>query len=419
MADWKVCPTHNNDRVLSCGSSGQSRHRDYLCVLVGLNVARKGACALLAAQRGKKSTKKTADKKARTSRRVQAERADAFRRGVNAVVAIVIVLFILFGALEIWLFLGKPGWPIKPRIDRTICLELYFHDNSVTYLVPVHRRVTLAPNDDITIRAVQEFAKGPEDPYLAGVYPDGIPLPAVQIDGRVAMVDLPAEVTSHLGGTARERDLLDALTLTVAAAGECDSVRILVGGEAVEATSEGYDLTAPLEPPAKFNFVPDSALMGESKWVTAYFLDSSGRYLLPLSLEVAIDAEDANEAVERLLRLPPQLAYPPPMPVAPEGYSLERLIIENGAATVDVGVQEVQTAFPDQTVAIFRRAVYLTLKDCCGVSDVKLELNGRDLGSYGRFGDQPPESEECWNLERSPEEAYPQEPGSVEVGYEI
>jgi hypothetical protein len=378
---------------------------------VGLNVASEGSFAQLSAASSKKSRtsgKSKNTKKSRTPKKVREARADAFRRGVNSVIAILITLVVLFGAFEVWMFLGRPGWPVTPRGERYTCLELWFHDNSVTYLVPVHRNVTLAPGDCKTVRAVQEFADGPRDPYLARIYPDDVPLPTVTKDGRTAVVDLPREILSHLGGTMRERALLDALTLTVASAGECDNVRVMIGGEAAEATPEGYDLTEPLSPPTVINHVPDSSLSGDSKWVTVYYLDSSGRYLLPLSLEVPADSVDGNIAVERLLENPPQLSYPPPLPVAPAGYMLERITIENGTGTVELAVPNIQSNMSEQEVDTFRRAVYLTLKKCCSINNVVLKLNGIELESYSRFSDLPDlNNAACWNIERSPDDTMP------------
>lgn len=377
---------------------------------------RKGVPAQLSAARGKKSTTKSKKtKKSRTPKKVREARADAFRRGVNTVIAILLVLVVAFAAFEAWLFMGKPGWPVSPRGERYVCLELWFHDNSVTWLVPVHRNVTLAPNDSPTSRAVEEFAAGPNDPYLAAIYPDEVAAPSVRIEDDTALVDLPRDILGHLSGTSRERALLDALTLTVASAGECGKVRIMIGGEAVEATPEGYDLTEPLSPPQKINHVPDSSLDGESKWVSVYYLDSSGKYLMPLSLEVPVDSEGGRVAMERLLGDPPQLSYPPPQRVAPVGYRLERIAIENGIGTVELAVPNVQATMSEEEIETFRRAVFLTLKECCSVDDVVLMLNGIELESYSRFSNLPDLSNaRCWNIERSPDESIP--PGQASAG---
>lgn len=345
-------------------------------------------------------------------------RAAAYRRGANAVLILILIGLISYGVFSIWNFVGRPGIPEPPEIRRTACVEVYFYDNSVTYLIPVHRNITLEPDEFLTERAVREFAIGPNDPYLARIYPANIPVPGVIQNGNVAIVDLPVAIVEHLGGTKRETDLLDALTLTVAAAGECDRVRITIDGAPQESTPEGFDLSEPLEPPKFFNRVPDSGVQGESKWVPSWFLDSSGRYLLPLAIEVTVDAEDAGTAVEKLLHEPPQLTYPPPNSVSPAGYRLERLIVENGIGNVDIVVPSVESAFMEHDINTFRRAVYLTLKACCDVSDINIRLNGRELEDYLRFGYLVPvANEECWNIEYQVEipdsESEPLSEGSV------
>jgi len=342
---------------------------------------------------------------------VKEERANAFRRGVNTVLVIVLVFLVLFGFYLTWDLLGRPGWPSQVPSDRNVCLEVYFYDTSVLYLVPVHRQVLLARNETRTSRAIREFADGPRDPHLGRVYPVNIPPPSVTIRGDMAIVDLPEEIMSHLGGTSKEKALLDAITLTVDAAGECVSTRILMNGQSVETTPEGYILSEPLTPPEFFNHVPDSSLRGESKWVMVYYRDSTGRYLLPLSIEVDSGIESANEAVRRTLEYPPQLAYPPPSRICEPGYSLERLVIENSTAAVEVSVPDSQTAFLNSDINLFRLALFLTLEKCCGIHEIDLRINGRSITSYARFSGLPPVSEsECWNLEYTIEKQ-----GAVEV----
>ncbi len=361
---------------------------------------RKEQFFCVASQRGKKKNSSSKSKSKNVTKRVREERADAFRRGVNTVLVLVFIGLFAYGGYSIWNFLGRPGLPEKPGMDNNARVKLYFYDNAVTYLVPVNRYITLEPGETITARAIKEFSIGPNDSYLARVYPANIPIPGVLVNGEVAIVDLPLEITAHLGGTMREKDLLNALSLTVEAAGECESVRILIAGEPQDATPEGYDLTEPLKPPEYFNHVPDFGLQGDSKWITTWFLDSSARYLVPLAIEVPAQVEDASAAIERLLKDPPQLSYPPPSRVSPSGYSLERLIVESDVATVDISVPDSRTAFADHDVNLFRRAVYLTLKACCGITDIRIKINGRDLVDYSRFGILlPVANEDSWNVE--------------------
>ena len=356
----------------------------------------------MASQKGQNKSSKTSKTGRKVSKRDLDARAAAFRRGANTVIVLIIIALIAWGGYTIWTFFGRPGIPEPPPIQRTACVELYFYDNAVTFLVPVHRNITLEPGENLTNRAVYEWAIGPDDPYLARVYPANIPVPRVTSSGDIAIVDFPEQIVAHLGGTKRETDLLDALTLTVAAVGECNSVRITIDGAPQEVTPEGFDLTEPLKPPEYINRVSDSGIQGESKWVPSWFLDSSGRYLIPLAIETPVDAEEARIGVERLLDDPPQLTYPPPNPIVPHGYRLERLVVENGIGNVDLTVPSAESAFMNYDVNTFRRAVYLTLKACCDVSDINIMLNGREIGDYVRFGNLPPvANDDCWNIENT------------------
>lgn len=364
-------------------------------------------CAPLAAGRKKKSTGRKSGKSRKKTKGKSGsanKKAESLRRGINFFLGTILVLMILAGAGWMWAFLGKPGWPERVPEDRSACVELYFYDSAVAYLVPIHRRVDLAPNDTITGRAVHEFAIGPRDPNLARVYPANIPIPSVQITGDTALVDLPGEILGHMGGASKEAALLDSLTMTVAAAGECSRCRILIAGEPMEATGEGYILDEPLEPPEYINQVSNSLLEGESRWVTVYYVREVAReYLFPLTLEVPLGTPIAEAAVKAMLETPPRVIYPPPIRICPEGYSLERLRIENSVAHVDIRVPDPQTAFMNYDINIFRRALYLTLKKCCDVTDVELSFNGRLITSYERFGFLPALSAEtCWNMEFVP-----------------
>jgi hypothetical protein len=312
-----------------------------------------------------------------------------------------LVVFVT-GAYLVWDFLGKPGLPKGNLTERTACLELYFYDSAVAYLVPVHRRVELAPNDSRTERAVHEFALGPRDPSLARVYPANIPVPSVRKEKDVAVVDLPAEISDYWGGPKREQEFLNALTMTVVSTGECSSVRILVAGSPQVSTPGGISLEKPLEKPNVINQVWGSYLTDTPAWATAYFLDSTGRYLFPLSMEISSGADPAVKAVKALLSMPPIAVEPPPRPVAPMGYSLDRLVIENGLATVDINVTDPQMAFMTSDINLFRGALFLTLRDCCNVVDVAIRLNGRPIEMYGRFSNLPALSMfDCFNIENT------------------
>ena len=350
------------------------------------------------------SGKKKSGNKKPGAKRVKEQQNIALRRLINSILGIVLLFVVLTGGYYVWTFLGRPGLNPPAGNESTACLELYFFDSSVAYLVPVMRRVTLAPGDSRTVKAVQEYAIGPKDPQLARVYPANIPIPVISIRGDVAVVDLPKEIRSHLGGTYREKSLLDSLALTVKAAGECSKVRLLIGGEIQEATPEGYEIDNPMEPPKNINMVPDSSIEGNSSWVTAYFLDASGNYLVPLSVQSDNESPPAEFAVNRMLDGPPPGAVPGIRRISPPGYELDKIAIENGAAEVNILIPNPQSAFPNSSIGIFQRALYLSLRDCCDITSLTLKINEKDVETYSRFANLPDVSDEnCWNLEAGSE----------------
>jgi len=317
------------------------------------------------------------------------------------ILVIVLVFLFAFSVYEGWVFLGKPGWTAASGDDGTKCVSVYYYDNAIIYLVPVQRRVEQPGNMSLTALALNELAKAPGDPSLARIYP-AIDPPDVYIDGGEAVVDLPPEIWDHFGDVGRQRAFFDAITLTVRDAGECTGVRILVGSQMIDSTPEGFNISETLTPPDNINLVPDLSLDGESEWVTAWFRDSTGSYFIPLGLEIQADVEPAEEALRKLLGEAPQLAYPPPVRVSPVGCRLEKINIESGVATVDILVTDAGPLFDTNDVTKLRTAMFLTLRDCCDVRDVRLKLNGRDVDSYSRFADLPGDiPTTCWNLERA------------------
>ena len=141
-----------------------------------------------------------------------------------------------------------------------------------------------------------------------------------------------------------------------------------------------------------------------------FLIDSTGTYLLPLGLQISADSEPAEAAVQRMLDGAPRLAYPPPQSVTPPGCTLEKVSIENGIARIDIANNELATAFMNHDIGVFRQALYLTMKECCSVTDLVLELNGREARSYTQFCDLPESAAvETWNHERdyTPDSAVP------------
>ncbi|MFH1676560.1 MAG: GerMN domain-containing protein [bacterium] len=353
-------------------------------------------------EKNKKSPKKkTGNRKSQKVKRAEAERITKLGAGFNFVFFIVVLLIFGSATYLIWDFLGRPGLPkISPK-EKSVYVELYFMDNTVAWLVPVHRKATLAGSGSKTELAIREWAAGPRDPSLARVYPVNVEIPTVTRESDCAVINLPKEIVGHMGGTFKERAFLDAITLTAVSAGECSKVRLLLDGALMRTTPEGYEIDDPLLPPEYPNEVPGSSVDEESDWATVYYLDSTATYLVPISIRIPKDSNKWQHAAEALLDHPPAVVQPPPMPIAPTGYTLEKVVIESGTASVDIRVPDTQTAFLGYDFTLFKEAVWLTLKKCCDIKNLEIKLNGKPSESYGRFGDLPdPANNENWNIER-------------------
>jgi len=350
----------------------------------------------------KKSSKKKSDsKKSAAKKRVKQQKPSGFQRVVNFILATALVLMIAFGAY--YLLSNWSLWHTRALADNRTCVTAWYLDNSVYYLVPINRMVSLQRDEVKTIRAVEELVKGPDDPDLARVYPADMPPPNVWIEAETVHVDIPGLVWDTLAEAGREVTLVDAVGLTVRDAGEYETIRYLVDSGRIESISDGRNLSRAVGPPEFVNKVPDDVLTEGAHWLSVWYLDSTGSYLLPFSFETTSDSFDGMEAVRLAMGLPPEVMHVANH-VAPEGYSLvdeQSVRIENGTARVFLQGLPIQSGFQNKTrVNIFRRALYLTLKDCCDVEDVVLVYNDRELETYTGYSDLIPVADgKYWSRE--------------------
>jgi spore germination protein GerM len=98
--------------------------------------------------------------------------------------------------------------------------------------------------------ALAALADGPSGPGLLPALPPGTRVLGTAADGRVATVDLSAELESGYpsGGSAAELALVAPLVRTAAEAAGAERVRILVEGRAPAPAGGQIDLSQPLAP---------------------------------------------------------------------------------------------------------------------------------------------------------------------------
>ncbi len=118
--------------------------------------------------------------------------------------------------------------------------------------VPVTR--ALPPVEERSAAAVKELLAGPRSGSgLFSDIPPGTELISLHLEGDLAVVDLSGELLAHEGGRTGAENMLNQLLLTLTREEGVARVQILVEGERIR-LPDGADLSAPLEPPAAYNF---------------------------------------------------------------------------------------------------------------------------------------------------------------------
>ncbi len=121
-----------------------------------------------------------------------------------------------------------------------------------TLYIPVTR--ALPPVEERSAAAVKELLNGPrKGSGLFSDIPPGTELISLHLEEDLAIIDLSPELLTYEGGRTGAENMLNQLLLTLAGNGEVGQVQILVEGEKVS-LPDGPDLSAPLEPPAAYNF---------------------------------------------------------------------------------------------------------------------------------------------------------------------
>lgn len=115
--------------------------------------------------------------------------------------------------------------------ESTSYVKLWFIDPQGMFLIPVTRHVSETKPDYLTV--MQELLRGPkDDSMLLSPLPQGVELLDVFMDGTTCIVNFNgAFVGNHSGGTTGERQVLDAIVLSLTELPGVDGVQLLVDGE--------------------------------------------------------------------------------------------------------------------------------------------------------------------------------------------
>ena len=286
----------------------------------------------------------------------------------------------LFLAIGVFLISGC-GQPKPKPADETETAEqrspllvkdqeyvrIYFATTDRKNLLPI--TLSAKPTDDVAGIAVQKLLAGPENDFSSPTIPEGTKLKELFLKGRVAFVDLTAEMNQLKPEDAQMA--VNALVLTLTEFKAVDQVQIMIDGK-VQADLAGIAIGQPLNRPAEINFAGGS---GESR-IKVYFGDQNAMYLVPVTYDV--DSEDLpRAAMEKLLAGPPADSGLF-RTIWPETKVLD-LTVTNGIASVNLSKEALGYGGGTAAETIFVNSVVWTLTGIDQIDAVQFFFQGEKI----------------------------------------
>lgn len=143
----------------------------------------------------------------------------------------------------------KPGTPkpSTPSAPTQTEVKLYFPNEAGDGLGAVKVNV---PTEDKYTAAAKELVAGTKEPGLTGIFPKGVKVLGVKVEGDLATVDFSKELThKFIGGSTGEQMLISALVNTMTEFPEIERVLITVEGERIETIAGHLDTSEPFTRP--------------------------------------------------------------------------------------------------------------------------------------------------------------------------
>ncbi len=137
--------------------------------------------------------------------------------------------------------------PANPALAKQEEVKLYFPNDAGDGLGSVKISV---PAEDKYTAAAKALVAGTKEPGLTDIFPMGVKVLGVKIEGDLAIVDFSKELThKFVGGSTGEQMLISALVNTMTEFPEIERVLITVEGERIETIAGHLDTSEPFTRP--------------------------------------------------------------------------------------------------------------------------------------------------------------------------
>lgn len=146
--------------------------------------------------------------------------------------------------------------PLKPSDDapivepsvasETVEVALYFSDWQAQHVIPEFREIE-SDGNNIAVRVIEEFLKGPEQPHLHRAFPEDTKLLGLEIKEGIAYVNFKSGIS--VPGTAGEIAAIRSLFLTLTDLPGIEMVQVLVEGRSDVSLGGHFLLSEPWERP--------------------------------------------------------------------------------------------------------------------------------------------------------------------------
>ena len=134
-----------------------------------------------------------------------------------------------------------------PAVSGQTEVKLYFPNEAGDSLGSVKVSV---PVEDKYTAAAKELVAGTKEPGLTAIFPKGVKVLGVKVEGDLATVDFSKELTQKfIGGSTGEQMLISALVNTMTEFPEIERVLITVEGQRIETIAGHLDTSEPFTRP--------------------------------------------------------------------------------------------------------------------------------------------------------------------------